>query len=623
MEMELRSGRRLCSGQGAAPPALSATTAARRTGSEASPTPSFSWCLPQSRIYGRSCAHKRPFFSVALALAGAPRPGLQRCRPRHARPSARQGQPAQPQPARDPGPQAGPRPPRLGNLLSTPRRRGASSRSSSSSTWAAETTVASPSSCPASRGPPPWTSRSGTGPSPCRRLKSLTLTFCCVNPSTFLHRCPCLRKLPVDCYWNLDAVAIRSESLEEVAIKDVPLGFARGMPRRVDVDAPLLNTFSLICCGNRNLIMKVLKSSVEDLSFKYCSVSTCSIGYAPWILKSLSMATESGMKYGQVNLVRVLSLVIIAYNDRYHARAERSIAEEIACLPANNFTVLKLELPRLEVFGIGLGRLVSHLLQNLNGVQRLQLVISQNMCRSRHPRPSARQASHPNVSRLEIHVPRPERGLPASQISSLLRAAEVHKPEELVFDVGGGEDDGDVPFELPCFTRATSMDLGTGSSPCRRLELQLKDVPLPNANYHTPRRVSIVAPMLKKFKLQSYGHAEMIASFSEPAPMVETLSFRYCTVSSRCIGFAGDSRSRLLSLTTAMEWRTRYGQLNPVRVRVLSLVILVNNVRLLNPDLLHNFSAFFVIYIFVNNGNKMLFLCRILILVMPGALRKK
>lgn len=55
----------------------------------------------------------------------------------------------------------------------------------------------------------------------------------------------------------------------------------------------------------------------------------------------------------------------------------------------------------------------------------------------------------------------------ATQIS-LLRATNEHGPEELVFVMAGGHDDG-VPFELPCFAMAISIDLSgsmTAAPPC-------------------------------------------------------------------------------------------------------------------------------------------------------------
>jgi hypothetical protein len=70
------------------------------------------------------------------------------------------------------------------------------------------------------------------------------------------------------------------------------------------------------------------------------------------------------------------------------------------------------------------------------------------------------RARHPNLRRLEIDISRLNRPLPASQLSSLLRAAEEHNPEVLVFKVTGLDHYlGGVPFQLPCFARATSIHL--------------------------------------------------------------------------------------------------------------------------------------------------------------------
>nr|TKW24998.1 hypothetical protein SEVIR_3G087400v2 [Setaria viridis] len=135
------------------------------------------------------------------------------------------------------------------------------------------------------------------------RLERLSISLCVVDPSVFLDRCPCLRKLVMDGYWEQDAVAVRSESLEEVVIKDLPLAVAGGgASRRVDVVAPLLK------------------------------------------------------------------------KEPYHARVNRIFAEEIACLPAKNFSVLKLELPLLDGFVVG--PLVFHLLSTVSVIQKLQMVLS-------------------------------------------------------------------------------------------------------------------------------------------------------------------------------------------------------------------------------------------------------
>ncbi|RLN30640.1 hypothetical protein C2845_PM05G08470 [Panicum miliaceum] len=153
------------------------------------------------------------------------------------------------------------------------------------------------------------------------RLERLALSICCVDPSVFLHRFPRPRKLVMDCYWEMDAAAIRSDSLEDVLLKDLPLADLGGTTRRVDVVAPLLKKFRLLSCGNRDWVMKFSESNVENLSFN----------------------------------------------------VNRSFAEEIAYLPVSNFSVLKLEVPLLERFT---GPLVLYLLNTLNVIQRLQLVLS-------------------------------------------------------------------------------------------------------------------------------------------------------------------------------------------------------------------------------------------------------
>ncbi|KAL6630533.1 hypothetical protein ACP70R_028606 [Stipagrostis hirtigluma subsp. patula] len=183
----------------------------------------------------------------------------------------------------------------------------------------------------------------------------------------------------------------------------------------------------------------------------------------------------------------------------------------------------------------------------------------------------------PEIDHLEICVPGHLLGggdakLAATQISSLaslLASAERLNPAELNFDVGGG--DGELPpFELPCFARATSMKLQVRKRPftlppagefaklnsltlslcsvapayflprCPRLrvlnlrcywvdkmvtissesleELVLIDAPGP-VDDGTSQRVDIVAPKLRKFRLQSSGNRELIASY--PAQVEE------------------------------------------------------------------------------------------------------
>ena len=190
-------------------------------------------------------------------------------------------------------------------------------------------------------------------------------------------------------------------------------------------------------------------------------------------------------------------------------------------------------------------------------------------------------------------------------MSSLLCAAEEHNPEELVFNVASRDYLG-VPFQLPCFARATSINLriwnrsfalppagsfarlerlalslccvdpGEFLPRCPRLrvlrldsfwtqhavdvhsaslqELALNDMPHRDDadGDAAARRVDIAAPMLREFRLRIYGGVEMMASFSGPAPMVETLSFRYFAIPCRAIGLP-DSQLRVMDLATAME----------------------------------------------------------------------
>ncbi|KAL6630556.1 hypothetical protein ACP70R_028629 [Stipagrostis hirtigluma subsp. patula] len=212
------------------------------------------------------------------------------------------------------------------------------------------------------------------------------------------------------------------------------------------------------------------------------------------------------------------------------------------------------------------------------------------------------QVARRELDRLEIRVPAGDTGVTSGQITSLLRAAEDRSPAEFILDVrgGDGDGDGDLPFELPIFARATSMELqvwrrsftlpAAGEFPkldrlilslccvdpagflprCPRLrvlnmccywvqnevtigsgslhELVLKDAPFPNEDA-TPQIVNIVAPELKKFKLQSSVNRELIVSLQ--APKVEELYFKYCATKCRSVGCGG--YWRLLSLAMATE----------------------------------------------------------------------
>jgi len=277
------------------------------------------------------------------------------------------------------------------------------------------------------------------------------------------------------------------------------------------------------------------------------------------------------------------------------------------------------------------------------------------------------------LKRLEIHVPRQAGGLAAAEVSSLLRAAMERRPTELIFDAGGITDQ-DVPFELPFFATATSIDLqiwnrcftlppvGEFSSlerltlplccvdpsvflhKCPRLrkldmgcywmldevsicsssleELVLKDTPL-NIGSTTSRRVKIVTPVLKKIKLLSWGDRDLVMT-KFLAPMIENLSYKYFSITtSHFVGYR--KRWHLESLTMAKETDNKYGQVNCAgnSIHVLSLLIIANEVCLLSASL-HNFSTYkttpFLSFMFICTANLILLRKTN---VQNGALQKK
>lgn len=243
--------------------------------------------------------------------------------------------------------------------------------------------------------------------------------------------------------------------------------------------------------------------------------------------------------------------------------------------------------------------------------------------------------ARPHLTRLEIRIARRDiggNGIPTAQVSTLLRAAEERQPEELVFDVAGGDDDH-LPFELPCFARATSINLQVwnrsftlppgGEAVFSKLEkltlslcwvdpgdflprcpllrfldvcfcwtqsevaihsmslqeLIVKDVKTLHGDKAT-QLVDIVAPALKKFKLQSCGNRDLIVAFSGDT-VVESSSYKYCSTFSRPVGIG--FHWRLLGLTMERDLerrRSRYGGIN--HVHVLSLMIVADKVRRLS-----------------------------------------
>lgn len=240
------------------------------------------------------------------------------------------------------------------------------------------------------------------------------------------------------------------------------------------------------------------------------------------------------------------------------------------------------------------------------------------------------------LSCLEIRMQRQDGGMTAAEITSLLRTAEEHSPAELVFELGGGVAgaDDDLPFELPYFPCATSIELRIWKrifalplapavqsfaslkrltlsfcsvSPdvflpyCPHLcirnmccywlldtitissgslkEIMLRVVPVPTVEV-TPQRINVQYTKLNKFRLQSSGNCDLITMFK--ASMVDALSFSYFSKLSRFIGI--DTNLHLLSLSTSMEWSSKYTELNNpagLRICVLYMVIVANKVRVL------------------------------------------
>ncbi|OEL36582.1 hypothetical protein BAE44_0002399 [Dichanthelium oligosanthes] len=151
------------------------------------------------------------------------------------------------------------------------------------------------------------------------KLVKLTLSLCCVDPDDFLSRCPLLRVLDICFYWMQASVAINSNSFQELVLKDVTTRHGNRTPQLVHIAAPALTKFRLQSCGNRELITTCSQDTVvESPFFKYCSKLSRSVGLIGfyWRLLSLSMATEWTSRDGEIDHVRVLSLVILADNVR-------------------------------------------------------------------------------------------------------------------------------------------------------------------------------------------------------------------------------------------------------------------------------------------------------------------
>ncbi|KAL6639266.1 hypothetical protein ACP70R_022996 [Stipagrostis hirtigluma subsp. patula] len=218
------------------------------------------------------------------------------------------------------------------------------------------------------------------------------------------------------------------------------------------------------------------------------------------------------------------------------------------------------------------------------------------------------------LDRLEISFLE-RRRLAAARITSLLRAADRLDPAELVVSLNKDYSEG--PFEVPCFKRATSIDLyietlqftlppsGNFAS-LEKLDLMYVTVDLHGLLPRCPllRRLSvyyrylprcvttirskslqelelsflyhnhdwsdvdIVAPELKKFKLQSYTPGEFGLSLS--APKVEEFYLEYTCERFR-VGFG--EIWRLWSLKMETECSKRDGQHPRAGVHVLSMEI--------------------------------------------------
>jgi hypothetical protein len=193
------------------------------------------------------------------------------------------------------------------------------------------------------------------------------------------------------------------------------------------------------------------------------------------------------------------------------------------------------------------------------------------------------QVSCPALSRLEIQIPEKHRIPDPARVSALLHAAARLAPADLVVDVWGDCKYHDIPIEIPCFERATSMKLrvvnlyltqparGVGFPLLERLTvagcsnmnmaelisrcphlraLELRQCwNLGMIKVHSPTieelvvdgwlgKLDIVAPVLKQFRLEAAMENCFSVSFS--APMVEDLSWS-CSFHNRSVGIGEQS----------------------------------------------------------------------------------
>uniref|UniRef100_A0ACD5Y047 Uncharacterized protein n=1 Tax=Avena sativa TaxID=4498 RepID=A0ACD5Y047_AVESA len=182
------------------------------------------------------------------------------------------------------------------------------------------------------------------------------------------------------------------------------------------------------------------------------------------------------------------------------------------------------------------------------------------------------QVACPTLSRLEIEIPERHRIMDPARVSALLNAAAGLAPADLVVDVWGHCKDHEIPIEIPCFQRATSIKLrvvnlyltppaGGVEFPvlerlsvagCRFNDMNMVEMisrcphlrvlevhkcwDLDTLKVHSPTieelivdgwltNLDIVAPVLKRFRLQATMERYFNVLFS--APMAEHLSWSF------------------------------------------------------------------------------------------------
>ncbi|XBI04456.1 hypothetical protein VPH35_132754 [Triticum aestivum] len=188
----------------------------------------------------------------------------------------------------------------------------------------------------------------------------------------------------------------------------------------------------------------------------------------------------------------------------------------------------------------------------------------------------------PAISLLEIHVPPPANRrwstnmVDTAHVNSLLRAAARLEPEELIFSLSS-DFIGDYPVvDLPCFHRATSIQLGlfavirvpagvefpaleTLYLACSidALDSGLRVLHL--SSTEATSSVNVVAPVLKQLTMSLT--ASKISVVSVLAPLVEKVSWKCCYMNG-CITFG----LWLLEQVT-LQTAERQGQLPMLHIR--------------------------------------------------------